>query len=232
MNTKPAGWVLSHPPAIAPVPSTTDERSNAMVPQKFDTTCPVDWCPSAGHHQWIITGPAGGHRFHTLEDRIGAATGSDEFVAVTIAASVLETESDQQPCVQISVGTDEETAEFYSPEAVSKVINAIQHASDLAFGFAASLPEQAEFDAAVAEVTVRAGNPTDVNRLVAAAIRLRSAFGALVHTESDTDQVDEQVGVDDVLHAAQELANGRAGQNGVIEAWERLQSSRAVRATR
>lgn len=227
MTTKKAGRVLEHPPASTPVPSTWKNGATPMIPQQSDkaptiTPCPVDWCPSAGRHQWLVTGPIGGHRFHTVEETLGAATSTDEFVPVTIAASVFETENGKQPCVQISVGTDEDTSEFYSPEAVGKVIDAIQHASDLAFGFEASSPEQAEFDAAVAEVTVRAGNPTDVNRLVAAAIRLRVAFGALVNTESDADQVDEQVGIDDVLHAAQELANGRAGQNAVIEAWERL----------
>lgn len=40
-------------------------------------------------------------------------------------------------------------------------------------------PERAELDAAVAEVAMRADHPTDVNRLIAAAIRLREAAAVL-----------------------------------------------------
>lgn len=59
--------------------------------------------------------------------------------------------------------------------------------ADLAFGPGVSSahtidtfrPERAELDAAVAEVAMRADHPQDVNRLIAAAIRLREAHAVL-----------------------------------------------------
>ena len=69
-------------------------------------------------------------------------------------------------------------AKLYTWQQANQVIEAIRSAATTAFGPSPS-DEQAdmdEYDAATAELVERASNPTDVNRLVAAAIRFRSAY--------------------------------------------------------
>ncbi|WP_395727127.1 hypothetical protein [Nakamurella sp.] len=88
---------------------------------------------------------------------------------------------------------------------------------------------QLDFDAAVREVVARADRPSDVNRLVAAAVRLRGSSLAL-HDANPTPAASEpgvrttELGV---LAAASELAGGRASQNRVIEAHEALVAARS-----
>lgn len=97
-------------------------------------------------------------------------------------------------------------------------------------------PRQLEFDAALAEVVARADRPTDVNRLVAAAVRLRDAFTALGVNAEPAEPV-EPVSLDvrtaelGILAAAAELAGGRASQNRVIEAHEALMAARTGATT-
>ena len=54
-------------------------------------------------------------------------------------------------------------------------------------------PRQLDLDAAVREVVTRAAQPTDINRLVAAAVRLRSAHLALRADPSPADPIDHGV---------------------------------------
>ncbi|HEY7813956.1 MAG TPA: hypothetical protein VIC62_12000 [Nakamurella sp.] len=74
------------------------------------------------------------------------------------------------------------TTDLTSMDAAATLIADLQEAADLAFGTApvgagpADDIDQDEFDAASTEIMQWAEHPTDLNRLVAAAIRFRNAF--------------------------------------------------------
>ena len=135
------------------------------------TPCPVDWCPDAGRHEWThLLGSERSHRRHVLV----APTLFQKTLVVT--AEVYETTTESEPLVEL-----DNAEQLYSREQVEQVIAAMREAADLAFG---PVPdafdlERAELATAVAEVAVRADHPQDVNRLVAAAIRLRNAHRVL-----------------------------------------------------
>ena len=134
------------------------------------TPCPVDWCPSAGHHEWstVLSDTV---RWHTLPV-LSAKTGEGAFANVDVEAYE-HVDGTLIPTVELP-----SDAKLYTWQQANQVIEAIRSAATTAFGPSPS-DEQAdmdEYDAATAELVERASNPTDVNRLVAAAIRFRSAY--------------------------------------------------------
>ena len=142
------------------------------------TPCPVPWCPDNGHHVWT-------HDDLTTERRhsmrvLVTPTGFGRDIVVT--AEVYETPAGTEPLVDL-----ENADQLSSRAQVERVIDAMREAADLAFGPSPVAEQQTEFDYAAAELINRAGNPLDVNRLIAAAIRLRRAHGALCDAECDAE---------------------------------------------
>lgn len=134
------------------------------------TQCPVPWCQDSGVHAWSMEAGMEMERLHAREV-LDVPTRFDKRVVVT--AEVYETPTDTEP------GIDVENADYlFNREQVKQLIRALTEAADLAFG-PVSTVDSDEFDAALKEVVERAANPTDVNRLVAAAIRLREAYREL-----------------------------------------------------
>ena len=136
------------------------------------TPCPVDWCPSAGVHEWERAEGVDPHRIHTLTV-LDVKTADHSNSTATVEAEAYEREDGTlTPSVQIPYDP-----ELYTWQQANQVIEAIRYAATTAFGAAPDeRADMDEFDAATAELVERAGKPTDVNRLVAAAIRFRSAY--------------------------------------------------------
>lgn len=147
------------------------------------TPCPVTWCPCAGHHEWsrlnLSSDPERWHTVKMLEfvDDDGAAHPQ-------VTAEHYET----------TAGYSQTTVELFSGYAqllnrgeVTELVDAIKRAADVAFGPVSTVVDANDFDAALKEVVDRAANPTDVNRLVAAAIRFRQAYLA-VDAELDAEE--------------------------------------------
>ena len=138
------------------------------------TPCPVPWCPDAGHHAWD-THPSGEFsRLHEVKTRIGVS----DTRTVTVVAVVYEDEVTDAPLpsVEFITGHLADAVELRTPGAVGSVVDALQDAANMVFGREpVGGVDQSEFDAALYEVIERARTPADVNRLVAAAIRLRKA---------------------------------------------------------
>ena len=135
------------------------------------TPCPA-WCPNAGVHEWERAEGVDPHRIHTLT--VLDVKTADHSTATVEAEAYEREDGTLTPSVQIPYDP-----ELYSWDQANKVIDAIRSAATTAFGPEPKTDERAdmdEFDAATAELVERAGNPTDVNRLVAAAIRFRNAF--------------------------------------------------------
>lgn len=140
------------------------------------TPCPVDWCPSAGHHQWDDSPSGEAYRFHRVERRCPSA-------GVTVAHDVLEERNDAELdiAVWVTTGSVDDVLVMRSRDAVDELVFALEDAADAAFPEPPLEPcitqeDMDEFDAATAELVERAGRPTDVNRLVAAAVRFRNAY--------------------------------------------------------
>lgn len=144
------------------------------------TPCPVPWCPDAGHHEWTADHLGLPTRMHSREV-LCVPTGYGRYL--TVAADYYETaDKSCEPTVD-TCNADV----LHSREQVEQVIAAIHEAADLAFGPVSTVVDANDFDAALKEVVDRAANPTDVIRLVAAAIRFRQAYLA-VDAELDAEE--------------------------------------------
>lgn len=150
------------------------------LPDTQVTPCPVDWCPDTGHHEWSRLNPASDpERWHTL--KVLEFVGDDGPPSSThVAAECYETAAGH---VQTTVDLFNGYAQLLDRGEVTELVDAIKRAADAAFGPSPLAEHEAELDAAAAELITRAGRPEDVNRLVAAAVRYRKAYGALVDAE-------------------------------------------------
>lgn len=144
-----------------------------ITPIAPPVTCPVPWCPDAGHHEWdaVLSEPM---RWHTLS--VQDFISEDGDVTPEVAVECFETpEGVKQTTVELFNGR----AQLLNRDEVNELVASIHRAADLAFGPEPKADQKVdmdEFDAATAELVERAGKPTDVNRLVAAAIRFRNAY--------------------------------------------------------
>lgn len=145
------------------------------VTTTFDSKCPVDWCPGVDFHEWDVpvSPDDSASRTHALPV-LDVQTG--EYSAVRVEAEYYETtEGVAVRSVQIPGNS-----ELFTWGQVDQVINALREAATLAFGPVPASAEEGEMNAAMAELLERADRPTDVNRLVGAAVRVRRARLALV----------------------------------------------------
>ena len=150
---------------------TTTEHASAITP------CPVAWCDEAGRHAFDDQLGLSSLPWHdrTCEKKYEVA-GCDG-PPVVLSVYHAEVGGLRRPTFSVQADDIEEPADM------AQLIAALLEASDTAWpGYRASgpSPEQREYDIAVAEVIHRAATPADVNRLVSAAIRLRTAATALV----------------------------------------------------
>jgi hypothetical protein len=139
--------------------------------------CP-EWCDESGTHSWTyeLHRPAPGKvgridRSHQHEVVEGVTVEMIEFDPSCYALGEVDP-GDDQPFVAVI------EFDLHNLGEVEAHIAALREAARIAFGDP-TRDVRAEVDAALAEVVERASHPTDVNRLIAAAIRLRNAHTAL-----------------------------------------------------
>ena len=140
------------------------------------TPCPVSWCQEARAHDWREMVGLDRERLHTRDVLVTPLGVGGRDIVVT--AEVYETPTGNEALLDL-----ENAEQLFSREQVEQVIAALREAAILAFGPSPVAAAEEELDAAIAEVITRAGHPEDVNRLVAASVRLRTAHAALVEAD-------------------------------------------------
>lgn len=156
--------------------------------------CPP-WCATAGQHVWQVLPNGKANRFHSNE--VVVAPSNHEDVGVILVRShTWETETDLQLERSVQIGTaEDQMAELCSADEVDTLVRTLLKARADVFPESVTTEGQIEaikpyvvaereVEAAAAEVAERAEDRGDLNRLVAAAIRLRDARRALADLTS------------------------------------------------